>query len=319
MRIVRSTDAEPPAFGPAAVTIGKFDGVHLGHRAVIDALVEHARRSDLTSVIVTFDRNPLEILAPERCPQPLAGFEQELELLSKTGADAAFVLVFDTAMSQLTAEEFIRRYLVDTLQVRSVLVGRDFRFGRGGAGSVATLRELGERFGYSVHVIEDVAPEGARVSSTNIRRLLADGEVAHAARLLGRAPSVRGTVVHGAKRGRQLGFPTANLAPDPQGFIPADGVYAGWLVDAGTTHPAAISVGNNPTFEGVAQKQVEAYVLDSELDLYDHVVDIAFEHRIRGMVAFQGVPALIAQMHDDVARARELLELGADARAHAAD
>jgi riboflavin kinase/FMN adenylyltransferase len=309
MRILRSTDADLPTLEPCAVTIGKFDGVHRGHRAVIDALIEHARRSELTSVIVTFDRNPLEVLAPDKCPQPLAGFEQELELLSETGADAAFVLVFDTAMSQLSAEEFVRRYLVETLGARTVLVGRDFRFGRGGAGTVQTLRELGEGFGFTVDVIEDVAPEGARVSSTGIRRLLAEGEVAHAARLLGRAPSVRGAVVHGAKRGRELGFPTANLAPDAQGYIPADGVYAGWLVDDGTTYPAAISVGNNPTFDGVPQKQVEAYVLDADLDLYDHVVDVAFEHRIRGMVAFQGVPTLIAQMHDDVARARELLEL----------
>jgi len=312
MRIVWSSDADASPIGPSAVTIGKFDGVHVGHRAVIDSLVDRAHSDALTSVIVTFDRNPLEVLAPDRCPPPLVGFEQELELLGSTGADAAFVLVFDEAMSRLSAEEFVHRYLVDALRTRTVLVGRDFRFGHGGAGDVEVLRRLGARFGFTVDVIEDVAPEGARVSSTGIRQLLAEGKVAHAARLLGRAPSVRGTVVHGAMRGRKLGFPTANLASDAQGLIPADGVYAGWLVDGLTRRPAAISVGNNPTFDGVPQKQVEAYVIDAEpdLDLYDHVVDVVFAQRLRGMVAFEGVPTLIAQMRDDVRRARELLELG---------
>ena len=157
-------------------------------------------------------------------------------------------------------------------------------------------------------MVDDVRPEGERrVSSTWIRELLAEGDVRHATALLGHTPAVSGIVVHGAKRGRELGYPTANLSPESEGLIPGDGVYAGWLTDAGTRYPAAISVGNNPTFEGVPKKQVEAYVLDRELDLYDHVVDVEFVERLRGMVAFTNIPDLIETMRGDVDRARDLL------------
>ena len=308
MRTYKGLDAVPAGFGPSAVTIGKFDGVHRGHRAVIDRIRSIAAEGDLRAVVVTFDRNPLALLAPDKCPDSLVSVRQKLELLATTGVDATVMLPFDRALASVPATEFVERVLVDTLQAKAVLVGSDFRYGARGAGDVDLLQDLGAKFGFTVEVVDDVRPEGERrVSSTWIRELLAEGDVRHATRLLGHTPAVSGIVVHGAKRGRELGYPTANLSPESEGLIPADGVYAGWLTDAGTRYPAAISVGNNPTFEGVAKKQVEAYVLDRELDLYDHVVDVEFVERLRGMVAFTNIPDLIDTMHADVDRAREIL------------
>ncbi|WP_460579211.1 bifunctional riboflavin kinase/FAD synthetase [Humibacter ginsengisoli] len=311
MRVFRSIDDIPADFGPSAVTVGKFDGVHLGHRAVIGRLLSVAGREGLASVVVTFDRNPMSVVAPERCPDDLVSLEQKLELLEQTGIDAVLVLTFDLGLSRVPAEEFVERYLVSKLHAKTLLVGSDFRYGAKGAGDVALLRRLGARDGFDVQLIDDVRPDGHdRVSSTWVRSLLADGDVAYAGVLLGHPPTVRGVVVHGAQRGRQLGFPTANLSPQCEGLIPADGVYAGWLIDGGVRHPAAISVGNNPTFEGVPQRQVEAYVIGEEIDLYDHVVDVEFAERIRGMVAFDGIDPLIAQMKADVEEASEILAEG---------
>ncbi|ERK70712.1 bifunctional riboflavin kinase/FAD synthetase [Leifsonia aquatica] len=308
MKVFRSVEEVPDGFGPSAVTIGKFDGVHSGHRAVIGRLREVAADRGLTAAVITFDRNPLELLAPEKCPASLVSNGQKLDLLSGTGIDATLMVAFDQALAALEPEEFVHRILVDRLHAAEVLVGSDFRFGHRGAGDVRLLRELGEKYGFAVELIDDVRPEhGRRVSSTWIRELLADGDVAHAAELLGHIPTLRGVVVHGAARGRELGYPTANLSPESEGLIPADGVYAGWLTDGDETYPAAISVGNNPTFEGVPHKQVEAYVLDRELDLYGHCVEVSFVERIRGMVAYQGVEPLIAQIADDVEKARGIL------------
>ena len=308
MKTYKGLDAVTPGFGPSAVTIGKFDGVHRGHRAVIDRIREIASDDDLRAVVVTFDRNPLALLAPEKCPDALVSVRQKLELLGSTGIDATVLLPFDRALASVPATEFVERVLVDTLDAKAVLVGRDFRYGARGAGDVDLLIALGEKFGFTVEVVDDVRPEGERrVSSTWIRDLLAAGDVRHATELLGHTPTVSGIVVHGAKRGRELGYPTANLSPESEGLIPSDGVYAGWLTDAGTRYPAAISVGDNPTFEGVPKKQVEAYVLDRELDLYDHVVDVEFVERLRGMVAFTNIPDLIETMRGDVDRARDLL------------
>ncbi len=308
MKTFKGLSAVPTGFGPSAVTIGKFDGVHRGHRAVIDRIRSIAAVDGLKAVVVTFDRNPLALLAPDKCPDALVSVRQKLELLATTGVDATLLLPFDRALASVPATEFVERVLVDTLHAKAVLVGRDFRFGARGAGDVQLLTDLGTTFGFTVEVVDDVRPLGERrVSSTWIRELLAEGEVRRATDLLGHAPAVSGIVVHGAKRGRQLGFPTANLTPESEGLIPADGVYAGWLTDSGTRYPAAISVGNNPTFEGVPTKQVEAYVLDRDLDLYDHLVDVEFVERLRGMVAFTSIDDLVETMRGDVDRARELL------------
>ena len=309
MKTLNGVDSVPSDWPASAVCIGKFDGVHAGHRAVITNLKAIAAREQLAAVVVTFDRHPLALLSPATCPSTLVSAEQKLTLLAETGVDATLLLEFNHALSSLPPREFVERILVTALHARFVLVGRDFRFGAGGAGDVDLLRDLGMEFGYEVRTIDDVKPDGERrVSSTWIRELLGTGAVTAAGQLLAHLPTVRGLVVHGAARGRELGFPTANLSADSEGLIPADGVYAGWLTDAGRRYPAAISVGNNPTFDGVAQKQVEAYVLDEvDLDLYDHVVDVSFVERIRGMVAYSGIDPLIEQIRDDVVRVRAIL------------
>ena len=322
MIVFRDPREVPAGFGPSVVAIGKFDGVHSGHRAVIDRARVDAAAAGARVVAVTFDRNPLALLRPEICPASLVGVEQKLRLLAETGVDATLLLTFDRALADLEARAFVEHVLVGALGVTIVLVGADFRFGRGGAGTPELLRELGREFGFEVDVVDDVRAidEGRRVSSTWVRELLDAGEVAGAAKLLGRSHSVRGEVVHGLKRGRDLGFPTANLSQALEGFVPAEGVYAGWLVDEGipgdgtaeprssVRYPVAISVGTNPTFDDVDVRQVEAYVLDeTDLDLYGHTVEVEFVERIRGMTAFDTVDALVAQMTDDVARVRGML------------
>lgn len=318
MIVFRDPSEVPADFGPSVVAIGKFDGVHSGHRAVLDRARVDAATGGARVVAVTFDRNPLALLRPELCPPNLIGVHQKIQLLAETGIDATLVLRFDEALAGLTPREFVEHVLVEALGVRTVLVGSDFRFGRGGQGDPTMLAELGREFGFDVDVVADVRAHaaGRRVSSTWIRELLAEGDVETAAKLLGRAPSVWGEVVHGLKRGRELGYPTANLSSECEGFIPADGVYAGWLIDEGSTdglrpgirYPAAISVGTNPTFDDVASRQVEAYVLDeTDLDLYGHRVEVQFTARIRSTVAFEGVDALVAQIDADVAEVRRIL------------
>lgn len=312
MIVFRDPSEVPDDFGPSVVAIGKFDGVHTGHRAVIARLLEDAAAVGARAVAVTFDRNPLAVLRPDRCPENVVSTERKLELLGELELDAALVLRFDEELAGLDAVDFVRQILVDALKVETILVGRDFRFGRGGTGNPDLLRELGPEFGFTVDVIEDVFLPGSdrRVSSSWIRELLADGAVEQAAGLLGRAPDVRGEVVHGLKRGRELGFPTANLSDIVDALVPADGIYAGWLVDhdTGIRHPAAVSVGTNPTFDDVLRRQVEAHVLDeTTLDLYGHDVTVEFTHRLRGMVAFEGIETLKQQIGADVDAARELL------------
>lgn len=321
MIVFRSPGDVPADFGRSVVAIGKFDGVHSGHRAVIDRARVTATDAGARVVAVTFDRNPLSLLRPELCPDPLSSVDQKLALLADAGVDATLVLRFDESLAALEPRAFVQHVLVDALGVVVVMVGDDFRFGRGGAGDPALLTELGAEFGFDVDVVGDVQGGGRRVSSTWVRDLLSAGDVEGAARLLGRPHAVQGEVVHGLKRGRELGFPTANLAADAEGFIPADGVYAGWLVDQGaavgeasdaasavTRYPAAISVGTNPTFDDVHIRQVEAYVLDETgLDLYGHRVQIHFTHRVRGMVAFEGIDRLVEQIADDVTRVRAAL------------
>lgn len=322
MIVFRDPQEVPAGFGPSVVAIGKFDGVHSGHRAVIDRARVDAAAAGARVVAVTFDRNPLALLRPEICPVSLVGVEQKLRLLAETGVDATLLLTFDRGLADLEAREFVEHVLVGALGVTIVLVGADFRFGRGGAGTPDLLRELGLEFGFEVDVVDDVRAidEGRRVSSTWVRELLDAGDVAGAAKLLGRSHGVRGEVVHGLKRGRELGFPTANLSQSLEGFVPAEGVYAGWLVDEGAPteggaeprssvrYPVAISIGTNPTFDDIDVRQVEAYVLDeTDIDLYGHTVEVEFVERIRGMAAFDTVDALIAQMTDDVARVRGIL------------
>ncbi|GEK85111.1 bifunctional riboflavin kinase/FAD synthetase [Microbacterium aerolatum] len=312
MIVFRDPGEVPADFGRSAVAIGKFDGVHAGHRAVIERLKADAAASGARSVAVTFDRNPLALLRPELCPENVVSTDRKLELLGALGIDATLVLTFDKELASHSAEQFVEEILVGALHVSTVLVGQDFRFGHRGAGTPELLRELGPKYGFSVDVVDDVYVEGSerRVSSSWIRELLAEGDVATATQVLGRPVDVRGEVVHGHKRGRELGFPTANLSETVDAFVPADGVYAGWLDDhdTGIRHPAAVSVGTNPTFDDVLVRQVEAHVIDEDtLDLYGHDVTVEFTRRLRGMVAFEGIDALMKQMSADVDAARALL------------
>lgn len=312
MIVFRSPEEVPGDFGPTAVAIGKFDGVHAGHRAVIERLKQAATAADSRSVAVTFDRNPLAVIRPDRCPENVVTVDRKLELLGELGLDATLVLAFDEELAARSAEDFVVDILVGALRVSTVLVGQDFRFGNRGAGTPELLRELGPRYGFSVEVVDEVYLPGStrRVSSSWIRELLMEGDVAAAAKALGRLPDVRGEVVHGLKRGRELGFPTANLSTIVDAFVPADGVYAGWLVDhdTGIRHPSAISVGTNPTFDDVLVRQVEAHVLgETGLDLYGHDVTVEFVERLRGMVAFEGIDKLMAQMGADVTDAARVL------------
>jgi riboflavin kinase/FMN adenylyltransferase len=312
MKLFESIDAVPQDFGPVAVTIGKFDGVHGGHRAVLERLKQIAAERGLHSVVVTFDRNPMSLLHPEYCAQPLVSKQQKLERLDSVGVDATLVLTFDRALSEVSPEDFVGRVLAGALETRVILVGSDFRFGARGAGDIVLLRSLGEQHGFEVIVIDDIELEaGRRISSTFVRELLAAGQVAEAGRLLMARHSVRGIVVLGQQRGRELGYPTANLAPIPEGFIPVDGVYAAWLIIDGTPFAAAVSIGNNPTFEGVAEKQVEAHALDQDFDLYGKRVEVEFVEFIRGMVKFDSVDSLVEQMSRDEETVREILGIAA--------
>ncbi|RNI23053.1 bifunctional riboflavin kinase/FAD synthetase [Flexivirga caeni] len=303
----------PADFGASVVTVGNFDGVHRGHAALLHEVVQRATARGIRSCAVTFEPHPLQVLHPDRAPELIASTTSRYERLAATGLDAVLVLEFTAELAAMTPEEFVRDVFVDGLHAAEVVVGRDTRFGVKNSGDVDTLRQLGQQFGFAVDVLPDVG-EDHRISSTDVRRALADGAVDVAARALGHVHDVRGVVVRGLQRGRELGFPTANLGPKPEGLVPADGVYVGWLVredtardDAEHRMPAAISVGTNPTFDDVPERTVEAYVLDrDDLDLYDETVRIEFVRRLRGNTKFDSIDALITQMRRDVAQAREI-------------
>lgn len=318
----------PDGFGPSVVTIGNFDGVHRGHVSVLTRLVADARVAGAHAVAVTFTPHPQQVHRPEHAPPLLTGDADRLELMAGTGLDAVLLLPYTLEFARQTPAEFVERYLVGGLAARTVVVGRDVRFGWENSGDLSTMVELGRRYGFTVEVLEDVVPEpsaseGAghrRWSSTWVRELLDAGDVSGAAGVLGRPHRLRGVVVHGDARGRELGFPTANLAPDATGMVPADGVYAGWLrrvpapgaaaSDATEVLPAAVSIGTNPTFAGL-QRRVEAYVLDrTDLELYGEEVVLELVDRLRPTERFDSVDALVVQMHRDVDRARAVLAPG---------
>lgn len=309
VRVITDPAQFPTELHPSAITIGKFDGVHLGHAALIQRMSTVAERNKLSRTVVTFDRHPMELFAPERAPKPITSLEYRLQLLAQQNLDAVVVLPFTRELSELTPDEFVNDLLLEALGMRALVVGDDFRFGHRGAGNIELLRAWLQRGAFELEVVAEVQDAGSvRASSSKLRELLERGDVADAARMLGRYHSVRGTVVHGAKRGRELGFPTANLSPrDLEGFIPADGVYAGILHVEGVSYATAVSIGNNPTFEGVPQQQVEAYVLDMTIDLYGKLVAIEFVERVRPMVQFDSLEALIDGMRGDVVHVRELL------------
>ena len=320
----RSLAEVPSDLGRTVVGVGNFDGVHRGHRHVLGrARAARDRLGVERLVVVTFDPHPIAVLRPDHAPQALVPLDARVELLGEAGADAVLVLPFDRDVAGWSPEEFVDRVLVTGLHAAAVVVGANFRFGSKAAGDVAALERIGGALPPDrAFVTEGVELDGGPQvwSSTYVRQCLAAGDVAGAAEALGRPFAVRGTVVRGDRRGRELGYPTANV-PAPAGTaVPEDGVYAGWLRrldgsgggDAAGPLPAAVSVGSNPTFAGQRERRVEAFVLDhgtdgSGLDLYDVEVEVSFVARLRGMVRFDGVEPLLAQMADDVAEARRVL------------
>jgi riboflavin kinase/FMN adenylyltransferase len=319
MRIVDDLDGLSVALdgGPGAVvTIGVYDGVHLGHHAVLRLVRELADARGLAAVCITFDRHPAEVVRPQSAPKLLTTPEQKLELLDATGyLDLAFVLHFDEARSQEPAEDFVREVLADAAHARLVVVGADFHFGKGRGGDVALLQRMGAELGFEVLGVGlEAAPLGAGqggtiYSSTRIRELLAEGDVAGAAELLGHPHEARGVVVQGDRRGRELGFPTANVEVPNRCCLPADGIYAGTFVGAdGVERDTAISLGRRPTvYETADSSLLEAYVLDFSGDLYGQAVKVRFVEHLRGELKFDSVDELVVQIERDVEDTRAVL------------
>lgn len=308
------SELDPADFAAGScVAVGKFDGLHRGHQAILSQLDRAADQSTVDgvrcrTVVFTFANNPLSYLSPSRCPHPLMSRAQRLAAFEAAGVDVCVMVEFDEQFARIPAEQFVVDVLVNKLRARHVVMGADFRFGYQGSGDGALLVRLGKEYGFDAELVEWVADNGGeQVSSSRVREALTSGDVEAAHRMLGTPAVVLGEVVHGDARGRELGFPTANLGGTLEGFVPADGVYSGWVVIDGVRREAAISVGNNPTFTPNEQSRVEAFILDFEGDLYGKSMEVQFAHRLRGTEAFESLDALIEQMHDDVVRARQLL------------
>jgi riboflavin kinase/FMN adenylyltransferase len=315
----RGLAATPGDLGRTVVTIGMYDGVHRGHQALIGAAVERARALRRPCLLLTFDPHPAEVIRPGSHPAILTSLDRKAELVAELGVDAMCVLPFTQEFMRLSPETFTHTVLVEHLHAAQVVVGENFTYGHKAAGTVQTLAAEGRRFGFTVEglPLRNVEGEGEEVtiSSTYIRACVAAGDMESATQALGRPHRVDGVVVVGDRRGRALGYPTANVESPPFTAIPADGVYAGHLVlrdpRSGVSkerYPAAISVGTNPTFEG-SRRTVEAFVLDFDGDLYGEHVGVEFVSRLRAMAAFPDVDSLVAAMDDDVVRTRALLDV----------
>jgi riboflavin kinase/FMN adenylyltransferase len=309
----RGYQAAPGGWGRSVVTIGVFDGVHRGHQEIIGHTVKRARDLGVQSVVVTFDPHPAEVVRPGSHPAVLTEPTHKAELIEALGVDVLCVIPFTPDFSRLSAEEFVHDVLVEHLHATLVVVGENFRFGHRAAGDEALLTRLGRTFGFGVEIAPLVAdaadgehPGGTVFSSTYIRACVDAGDVVAAAAALGRPHRVEGVVVRGDQRGRELGFPTANLLCRRYAAIPADGVYAAWLVRRAQRQMAAVSIGTNPTFSG-RERRVEAYVLDFDGDLYGERLALDFVTHLREMRKYDGIEPLIAQIEQDVADTRTAL------------
>ena len=305
----RGLGAVPSGWGRSVVTVGVFDGVHRGHQQLIGAAVAAGRERGLPTVLVTFDPHPAEVIRPGSHPARLTSLRRRADLVAALGVDAFLVLPFTAELARRSAAEFAHEVLVERLHAAAVLVGRNFTFGHRAEGTVEVLGELGTRFGFAVDAVAlatDGAGDHVTFSSTYVRACIAAGDVEAAAAALGRPHRVEGVVVHGFRRGRELGFPTANVASPPFTALPADGVYAGRFVIGGRELPAAVSVGSNPTFSGT-ERTVEAHVLDVDEDFYGHEVGVDLVARLRGQERYDDLDALVAAIRGDVDRTRALL------------
>ncbi len=311
MRTVQGLGGLPDDVKPSVATVGVFDGVHVGHQMLIGKVVDEARARGATPVVVTFDRHPLELLSPPDAPPLITTLRQRAEVFESLGVDVLLVLRFDDKFRHYPAEHFIEAVLVKALGAVHLVVGANFRFGHGGTGTVDMLVELGKKLGFTVDVFSLLGEEKGQqaVSSSLIRKQLADGEVERVAEELGRPFRLEGHVVKGAGRGRKLGIPTANLDVPDKVILPKVGVYAGYLEWKGDRHPAVINVGYNPTFEERDRPIVEVHALEFEADLYGRVIGVEFTHHLRDELKFDSAEALMEEIRRDIARARELLGL----------
>lgn len=291
----------------SVVTIGKFDAIHRGHQKLFSAVQVSAKEHSLQSVVVTFDQHPDALLNPDRYKMPIIGPNLKRELIAGFGIDLMLSLNFDKALAQLSAEDFVQIYLKDGLNAKVVFVGEDFRFGHRGTGNLHTLHDLGQQLGFEVRVIASEMLNGEKISTSNVRQALDAGQVEKVTQMLGRVHTCVGIIEHGLKIGRTIGFPTANMARDCEGYLPLDGVYAGWLCVDGQRYPAAHSVGINETFQAVP-RLVESHVLDrDDLDLYDLVVTLEFTDFIRPSAKFNGVDDLVVAINRDLDNVRTVL------------
>ncbi|MDI1459414.1 bifunctional riboflavin kinase/FAD synthetase [Catellatospora sp. KI3] len=304
----RGFDAAPGGWGRSVVTIGVFDGVHSGHQQTIGHAVKRARDLGLPAVVVTFDPHPSEVVRPGSHPAVLTPPLRKAELIEGLGVDVLCVQPFTLEFSKLPADRFVHDMLVEHLHTALVVVGENFRFGHKAAGDVELLSKLGLTFGFGVEPAPLVTGDGTVFSSTYVRACVDAGDVAAAAAVLGRPHRLEGVVVRGDQRGREIGFPTANLFTAKYAAVPADGVYACWLVRGNERLPAAVSIGTNPTFSG-QDRRVEAYVLDFSGDLYGERLALDFVAHLRPTLKFDGIESLVAAIEDDVTRTRAVLAL----------
>lgn len=322
VQVVRSID-DCPGLAGSVVTIGAYDGVHRGHREVIRQVRELAGPKGLATVVVTFDRHPASVVRPESAPLLLCDLDQKLALLAETGVDLTMVVHFDDVRAKEPAEDFVSEVLVDCLRAKAIVVGEDFHFGHQRRGNVELLRELGPRLGFDVAPVRLIGMDGAiapagspKVSSTAIRAALRDGDLGSANAMLGRCHEVRGIVGQGDRRGRELGFPTANVEVGDEFCLPADGIYAAdYVRPDDSTHPAAVSLGRRPTFyDDQPFSLLEAHLLDVDdpaaCDLYGESARVRFVQRLRDEARFDSVDELVAQMGRDCDQARAVLEAG---------
>ncbi len=317
MLVVTDLQQRPWEHERAVITIGAYDGVHLGHRAVIEQVRHRAEAIGAKSVVVTFDRHPASVVRPESAPRLLTSSDQKMELLESTGVDALVIVPFDTDQAAESPESFVERVLVNCLGTKVIVVGEDFHFGRHRDGNVDLLRKIGAEEDFDVEPVELVQRlDGVDepISSTAIRRALAGGDIKRANAMLGRPYEMCGEVFAGDQRGRLLGFPTANVAVPAGMCLPADGVYAGWYERPnGEVHGCAINLGRRPTFyEHANASLLEAHLLDIDVDLYGESARVRFAHFLRSERKFDGVDALIAQLGTDVNSARDLLGVSSE-------
>ncbi len=306
MKIWLGLESIKTPFVNSAVSIGQFDGLHVGHQALIGLAVAEAKRIDGRSVVFTFDRHPMELIAPERAPGQITTLDQRAELIAACGVDDLVIAKFDHRFRDLSPETFLHFVLVGVLGAASVSVGHDFRFGCNQAGDVDYMSAAEARLRYKTNIIDSVMVRGEKASSTRVRSLLREGSVAEAAQVLGRPFALTGTVVHGQQLGRTLGFPTANLATTDRQLLPKDGVYAVMVNDGTTRRQGACSIGLRPTVNG-KERTVETFLVDFDGDLYDQELEFEFIERIRDEEKFHSLEELVTAMHRDVQIARNML------------